>query len=86
MGSEKDVSESSCDSVHGEEGFWQIVGSAIAGKVSVLFLSVLICRVPECVANDVEDVAVLVKMRLVRGRISGVALVMCVGLVPEWRM
>ena len=49
---------------------------AIAGSLRILFLFVLICRVPECVADDEEEVAVLVVMRVVRGRIVDVALVM----------
>lgn len=43
---------------------------------------VLICVVPAWVADDVEEVAVLVVIRVVSGRMVGVAFVMCVGLAP----
>ena len=53
-----------------------MLGFAIAGSSRILFLFDLICRVPACVVDDVEEVALLVFMRVVRGRIVDVALVM----------
>lgn len=59
---------------------------APAGSVTILFLSVLIFMVPAWVAHDVEEVAVLVVMRVVNGCMLSVAFVMCVGLASESKM
>ena len=61
-------------------------GFAMAGSERTLFLFVVILIVPAWVADDVDELAVLVVMRVVRGRVDGVACVKWVGLAPESRM
>lgn len=55
----------------------------MAGELRVLFLFILICKGPEYVAGESEDLAVQNMVRLLMGRIVGVALLTCVGLAPE---